>query len=284
MTKVFFQRVRDAQKGRIVQATARHGVMDRRYAAARQDKRSRAYRYHMRACLVASYVRQYLGDRQHISLLDLGCADGLTMQAIASRVPLARALGIDCSADILGVVPPLPPAMRVELADATHLPPHITSERFDVVTALCFLEHLADPLLAMEQASRLLTPGGVFIAVWPTPMIDRVFMAMADHNEKYHLCRISRKKMFAMIKTLRLSIVCYERFQWFPFRVLSSVMPRWLTTNGIGYVLRAESALAYVPALNRLFVSQAVVCTTDPHGAGATGCSCDVARASEESA
>jgi SAM-dependent methyltransferase len=101
-------------------------------------------------------IWQLLPGRADLLIADVGCADG----ALAAARPNGRAgklVGLDLSAVLLRAHPE--PAV---LADAIALPlrDHVVS----AVVAVNMLYHLDDPLQAIREASRVLAPGGVFIA------------------------------------------------------------------------------------------------------------------------
>jgi SAM-dependent methyltransferase len=89
-------------------------------------------------------------------VVDVGCADG---PLAAARPPGRRdaLLGVDLSATLLRGHPR--PAV---LAEGAALP--IADESVSAVVTVNMLYHLADPLLAIREARRVLRPGGTFIA------------------------------------------------------------------------------------------------------------------------
>jgi SAM-dependent methyltransferase len=101
-------------------------------------------------------IWQLVRERGDLVVADVGCADG---QLAHARPParLARVVGIDRSAVLLASHPR--PAVR---ADAVALP--LQDGSASAVVAVNVLYHLADPLLAIRDARRVLASDGVFIA------------------------------------------------------------------------------------------------------------------------
>ena len=98
-----------------------------------------------------------------MKLLDLGCGERKYPGAIGlDKNPLS-------DADIL--------------CDLDHLPYPLTSETFDLVMCDNVLEHLKEPLHAMEEIHRILKPGGVVKIISPHFSSDDSF---TDITHRYH--------------------------------------------------------------------------------------------------
>jgi SAM-dependent methyltransferase len=82
------------------------------------------------------------------SVLDLGCGAGLFARAAADRG--ARVTGIDADPAAVGCAADQVPEGAFAIGDAQNPPPG----RFDVVTAVQLLMHVADPAAVLSAASR----------------------------------------------------------------------------------------------------------------------------------
>ena len=106
--------------------------------------------------------------RQHGTgwVLDLGGGNGLLARRLQER-------GLNCvvldSARYVTTAPK--PAVQ---ADASAIP--FRDESFDAVAALWMLYHFADPALVLDEAARVLRPGGSFVACAPSRQNDPEFM------------------------------------------------------------------------------------------------------------
>lgn len=93
--------------------------------------------------------------RAGASLLDVGCGGGL----LAPHVRGYRHVGVDLSASALAVA--ARHGVEVVRADAAALP--FADASFDVVVAGEVLEHVEDLEGTVDEALRVLTPGGTFV-------------------------------------------------------------------------------------------------------------------------
>jgi SAM-dependent methyltransferase len=99
------------------------------------------------------------------SIVDIGCGDGAATAAAARVNPGHRIVGLDWSADALrharsrGLT-----LVRAEV-EPTGLP--IASGCADVVVMSELIEHLLDPDSALEEARRVLKPGGTLLLSTP---------------------------------------------------------------------------------------------------------------------
>jgi SAM-dependent methyltransferase len=89
-------------------------------------------------------------------VVDIGCGEGALRAALPAPMQ-ARLVGLDASASMLGAHPP-----PVVQADAAALP--FLAGVFDAAVAVNVLDHIPKPTVAIEQAHRVLVPGGILLA------------------------------------------------------------------------------------------------------------------------
>lgn len=98
-------------------------------------------------------------------IADLGCGTGTQLQAIREQFPLAQITGIDPDANLLKSIQEkhMDPSLALYEAYMQDLP--FPSDKFDLCFCTLTLHHLAseDKLLALQEAFRVIKPGGQFI-------------------------------------------------------------------------------------------------------------------------
>jgi 2-polyprenyl-6-hydroxyphenyl methylase/3-demethylubiquinone-9 3-methyltransferase len=108
---------------------------------------------------IAARLDEAFGDRP-CRVLDVGCGAGFLSNDIALRG--REVTGVDLAADALAVARAHDASGRVRYleADARALP--FADGSFEAVCAMDLLEHVETPARAIAEASRVLTPGGLF--------------------------------------------------------------------------------------------------------------------------
>ncbi|MFN2595930.1 MAG: class I SAM-dependent methyltransferase [Pyrinomonadaceae bacterium] len=120
------------------------------------------------------FVLARLESQEFDSLLDVGCGDGRFLRDASARFRGKRLVGVDLSARAVAYARLLSPGVEFVCGDITDgaLAP-IGEERFDVVTLIETLEHVAHDALGDFAAAlrRLVKPGGTLVASVPSKNI-----------------------------------------------------------------------------------------------------------------
>jgi 2-polyprenyl-3-methyl-5-hydroxy-6-metoxy-1,4-benzoquinol methylase len=112
------------------------------------------------------------------SLLDVGCGPGLFME-LAQQAGF-RVTGLEYNPTLAARARE---RTRAEVVEGDFLSSDLGDRRFDVVTLLDVIEHLADPIAALKRCRELLNPGGALVLYTPNHaslivqlavMLDRV--------------------------------------------------------------------------------------------------------------
>ncbi|CAK9092900.1 Uncharacterized methyltransferase C1B3.06c [Durusdinium trenchii] len=107
--------------------------------------------------------------RPHVKLLDVGCGPGSITRGFASRV--SSVVGVDSSAEVIATAKAKAAerdseertgSVTFEVASAYELP--YEDETFDVVFAHQLLQHLSEPLRALQEMRRVCKAGGLVAA------------------------------------------------------------------------------------------------------------------------
>ena len=109
----------------------------------------------------AAYLLPHL--RSGLDVLDVGCGPGTITIDLARIVGPGHVSGIDGAASAIDVATASAKAAEVDVAFAVGDAYGLTFEddRFDVVHADQLLQHLADPVAALQEMRRVCRPGGI---------------------------------------------------------------------------------------------------------------------------
>jgi len=108
--------------------------------------------------LLVRYLKHFSIELQGKLLLDLGCGQGGFL--VAFKEAGARITGLD-----LNVTTMFEDGLPKVGADALHVP--FESSCYDVVVCTNLIEHLPEPELLLEEALRVLKPGGMLYLSFP---------------------------------------------------------------------------------------------------------------------
>ena len=117
-----------------------------------------------------------------MSILDVGCGPGYVAAAAAERG--ANPIGLDFSAEMVGIATRMFPLIEFREGDAQNLP--CADSSFDRVLANFALLHLADPARACAEAGRVLKPGGRFGFTTWAHVRENPFVKLVDDAIQAH--------------------------------------------------------------------------------------------------
>lgn len=151
-------------------AESRHGEVQGQYATPRNLAMRGSFQAKYATVSWFGWLFDRIDLREGADILDVGCGPGWLWQAWAKRLPTDLRISlIDTSPGMIQeaqknlAMLDLVENVDASLADAIALP-HL-AETFDVVFLLHVLYHVSDPRSALQEARRVLRPGGqVFVS------------------------------------------------------------------------------------------------------------------------
>ena len=108
---------------------------------------------------ILSEIRHRIG--LHANILDLGCGVGLSSNPISAAGYRVTALDLSATALVIAESRDSSGRVQYQVGDAYRTP--FSNEQYDVVLALDILNNVSDPQSVIEEAYRLLKPGGLII-------------------------------------------------------------------------------------------------------------------------
>ncbi|CAO3565966.1 unnamed protein product [Mortierella alpina] len=113
----------------------------------------------------AAYLLPHI--QPHMSILDVGCGPGSISVDLAKRVPHGKVVGIEYTPEPLADARSFAAQEGVTNAEFQVGDIHsldFPDDTFDIVHAHQVLQHVADPVLALQEMRRVCKPGGIVAA------------------------------------------------------------------------------------------------------------------------
>lgn len=171
--------------------------------------------------LVLDQIARHLPRHQNLSVLDVGCGPGNTLDRLRDY---GQGFGMDRSSDAAQFCRRR--GHRVFVGDAQTVP--LADDVFDLVVALDVIEHVDNDQQALDHIFRVLKPGGTFVMTVP------VFMLLwGDHDDLYlHKRRYRIREIRAVMERAGFRITklsCIEPLFFIPlliYRKAKRLLPR----------------------------------------------------------
>jgi SAM-dependent methyltransferase len=190
----------------------RDGVMGAEYAAGRESSPSLRYRLKRRAGEVLRLIDAHRDSRGIRCLLDVGTADGRMLDIFARALPGARMFGVEYSTDL--AVHARSRGHVVVRADASDLP--MRSACVDAVVGCAVIEHLRQPLRLLQEAKRVLRPGGLIVLTTPSPFWEHLATAVGHLQDEQHHFSLDLHDLTQMLRGTAFEVLASDKFMLSP--------------------------------------------------------------------
>lgn len=195
-------------------------VLDTTYAVDRLKNPELMFRFRLRARMVASAAKKYLGGLGPFRILDLGAAEGSALLELRSLLPGGEYVGLEYSEMLAFFNRNLPRDTRVVKGDVMNFPAQIKDRPYHIVSAMALLGHLSCPLEALKEAEAVLCPGGLFVATCSNPLWENISARAGLLKEESHASRIRKQYLVDIVQQSGLEFLSYKRFMWAPVALL----------------------------------------------------------------
>lgn len=194
---------------------------------------------------VATYdfARQYCTDK---TVLDLGCGSGYGTARTAAWG--SSVIGVDVSAAAVAYARRHYQADNLtfeQVSAGARLP--FSEQTFDTVLSFQVIEHVVDPVRYLEEAKRVLRPGGTLVLVTPDRR-HRLLPGQRPWN-RWHLHEYSQRSLVTLVEQVfevyavfgmgvsdemaRIELGRYRRTKWMALPVTLPYMPEALRRLGL---------------------------------------------------
>ncbi len=211
--------------------------MDPEYGRRYRELFTSHWWWRARAQLVLEVLRRHAPSGGWPAILDVGSGDGLFLDELAE---FGKAEGVEPDAALVSDRMRQDGRVHVQPFDARFQP----GRRYNLILFLDVLEHLRDPVAALQHATSLLAPGGTIIIT--VPAFRALWTAHDDWN--HHVTRYTRAELAAQLAAAGLRMD--EGFYFFHWLV-----PLKLASRALEATRAVQPGMPSVPPapLNRLF-------------------------------
>lgn len=103
------------------------------------------------------YIERFV-NLAGVRILDIGCGGGILCEGMAKRGGMVT--GLDVESEAIATASAHASKEKLSIEYICQPLETFDAERFPIITCLEMLEHVADPLMIIREAARLLAPGG----------------------------------------------------------------------------------------------------------------------------
>lgn len=147
-------------------------------------------------------------------IMEIGCSSGFLLRDIVSTFPAATILGVDVVKEPLYKLAKILPKVPLIRFDLLQCP--LPGQIVDVLIMLNVLEHIEDDLRALQNAFKLLKPGGHLIIEVPAgPLLYDSYDAELHHFRRYSSSELYKKLKeagFSIEKSSHLGFILFPAF------------------------------------------------------------------------
>ncbi|MBD3321687.1 MAG: methyltransferase domain-containing protein [Chitinivibrionales bacterium] len=199
------------------------GLDQAKYAVSFHDPRDPANRTNRKQAQSYNFLKKHVTTRG--ALLEIGCGNGHLLYCAQNDG--WRVVGLELSSELAAFVKGVL-GVSIIIADFMDFEPR-NSRGYDCIVLRHVLEHLPDPLAAMNKIHYLLAPGGVLLCEFPNSMaldlkVKRILHRCGVHQKKYrndycpgHCFEFSKKPFCFLLQKTGFSLIAWQTYSMRPF-------------------------------------------------------------------
>jgi len=157
----------------------------------------------------------------NMSLLDIGCGEGLQLEYIRKKYSYIRLSGIDISETMVGRAKVRVPSANLIARSATGEGLGFERGSFDRIICSEVLEHLPHPEKVLANAYEVLKPGGLLVV--SVPYAQKLVQVICMHCGKLtldgHINSFGEARITNMLEDAVFTVISAQGYRmiWFPF-------------------------------------------------------------------
>ena len=146
-------------------------------------------------------VKQFLPTQRKLRILDIGCGTGKLLQELSAS---GSVWGVDSSTQAIAFCR----RRGIKQVYQQQLPRLQLKQKFDVITCLDVLEHVADDTAALQVINQLLKPHGRLILTVPAyPWLYSYWDKILGHHRRYNRSQLYKLIIDSGLVPIKLSFV-----------------------------------------------------------------------------
>lgn len=214
-------------------ALHKHGVLNSNYAEGRQKNKALKYRLARRAREVKESIHTYL-KRMPENIIDLGTAEGRTLNELKKTFPQAHCTGIEYNPELVEIGKKMFPDLHIIQGDVMDLK-MILDNHYDVAVATAVVEHLEEPLKFLQGCHRIIRPNGLLIMTCPDPFWEHIATMVGHLEDEQHYDVPNLEKLKTLCEDSGFKVLLAQKFMLspigMPFEIVIEKIFRSLRLN-----------------------------------------------------
>ena len=219
------------------------GILEINYAKERISKRSLKYRLRRRSDEVFCALDRFASNKPLENIVDLGTADGRMLNEIKKRLKRSKCIGVEYGDELVKYGKMHFQEINVIQGDIQDLP--FADQSFDVATLTAVIEHLPKPEKAIQEASRILKPGGILIVTSPDPFWEHMATKVGHLKDGQHHKVMNITELTQLIEQNKFKLLTSKKFMLSPIGMPYELkIERWIRKLKIDFMLANQLLVA----------------------------------------